>query len=84
MKRHTAPYYARRIEQRRSMAFGMGFKPNETNVLVLRNVSENGGVMIREDLMTDEKAIAMLVDGTALRVSVTNNERNVHLYIDPT
>lgn len=84
-KRHGATYYKTRIEKARNRALCMGFKPADGWVLVLADVGSEskGTVSLRETSMEDSKAIDMMLNGTAWRMSVTNSERTVHLYIDP-
>lgn len=83
--RHTATYYKTRIEKARNQALCMGFRPTETGVLVLHDVgtSTKGSVSIREQMFLDHHAIDMMVDGTALRLAVTNSERSVQIFVDP-
>lgn len=81
----TEVYYRNRLEKARNRAMSMGFNPQPHHVLMLHDTGSEtkGTVSFRETLVHDETAIEKMVAGKAIRISVTNGERTVQLYIDP-
>ena len=79
----TTTYYQNRIDKARNMAIGMGFKPNETNVLCLLNEGTTSDPRWREMWRLDSDACELLVRGECLRAAASDMSRTIAIYVDP-
>ena len=84
MKRHTAKYYETRVTNAIAKAQSMGFNPLQNCVLCFMNISDDPKKpMYRNSMLSVETAVGHMVSGAALRLSVTNSERIVEIFVDP-
>lgn len=90
MKLHTPNFYKTRIAKAKDRLVQIGFsKPNDAFVvLALCETNRIGcqpeaGTNIWRDIpVSEEQAVEMMVNGTAIRLSVTNSARQCNIFID--
>ena len=81
--RHTEPYYARRInDAARRLDAMVGIGPR-TYLVLCNHRTHEAKMMLRESAVAATEAATYLAEGRAYRVSVTNPERSVFVFVDP-
>lgn len=79
----TALYYRNRIDKARATARSMGFDPSPDNVLITIDQGTENDPRWREVWTTDIIAAEALLNRSAIRASVSNDARTIHVYVDP-